>query len=369
MHTAFFEDLFNMHEEDLPGIPHRVDSCPPTPHYSPRLSFDLSSLLLNEEQGELLAFNITRERTEDKPSEGEQKMPPEAVAGKAKSKRTKKAAQKAEPIAPIDCEEKKTLRAEKNRKFAKESRDRKRQYVQNLEVEVKELRREVQLYRARLQKYALIEKHKNTGHYDIYSLIAAIYKEMNERNQPITNNSLFIEALRRTKMNHLLERQMAVEQLTREMTNIVFPDCLKFAVWSFENNIDLYDAAKFSKILGTSEEQAKAVIEYMKKLYPDKKVFRKIQILTTNTGKKVKEMMRQVILSQKRIFVELQRLESYVSDNLSPNYTMKTLEDLANLVPYIMPKPEFKEMLEDNLGLDALSLGKEETEDFKNMDS
>jgi hypothetical protein len=47
------------------------------------------------------------------------------------------------------------LRAEKNKKFAKESRDRKRKYIQDLEIKVMELQKTVDYYKERLKSMRL----------------------------------------------------------------------------------------------------------------------------------------------------------------------------------------------------------------------
>ena len=119
----------------------------------------------------------------------------EPIPNKGKNKRTRKNAnKKVASLFSIEAEDKKAMRAEKNRQFAKESRERRRKYVQNLEQEVNQLKEEIESYKIRLKKYELIEKFKTPIGFELYDTIVSIYKEMHDNNEPVTNQNLFVEA-------------------------------------------------------------------------------------------------------------------------------------------------------------------------------
>ena len=99
-------------------------------------------------------------------------------------------------IESLNPSVKKAIRAEKNRKFAKESRERKRKYIQSLEMEVNELKIQLEFYRQKLQKYELIENGNISFGDEIKTTLVDACTQMNVVNQPITNNSLFSEILK-----------------------------------------------------------------------------------------------------------------------------------------------------------------------------
>ncbi len=236
-----FKDIFSFGFSDSPRSPRLpklqaiIDSCPPSPradlHMEPGFAmplpppepdFTVPDPFFNEKLSLFFTPVNGSKKTYDENEDA--KSATEAMQdlslGKAKAKLERKGANKDKAVLAHDDkkeEEKKAIRAEKNRRFAKESRDRKRRYVQELEAEVKDLRKQVEFYKSRLSKYELIEKQRNMFGYELYATISGVYKEMYEKHQSVTDTALFVKALEKKFDQCVEERRKALEQLARTM--------------------------------------------------------------------------------------------------------------------------------------------------------
>eukprot|EP00826_Nyctotherus_ovalis_P064505 TRINITY_DN9463_c0_g1_i25.p1 TRINITY_DN9463_c0_g1~~TRINITY_DN9463_c0_g1_i25.p1 ORF type:complete len:319 (-),score=67.24 TRINITY_DN9463_c0_g1_i25:40-996(-) len=194
-------------------------------------------------------------------------------------------------------EDRKAKRAEKNRKFAKESRDRKRKYIQDLEAEVKHLREQLEVHKQRLRKYELLEKHGNSLGKEVYNMVVSVYREMNEFKQPLSNHSIFIETFKKKIDEAFEEQRCIITQLSKVMMNIMLPLPLRISVWLSEKQIDLYDCEKALDKLGSEipTEHIKMLVCYMREVYPDKKKYSEMLINLADTGNKIKSLMKLII--------------------------------------------------------------------------
>lgn len=239
-------------------------------------------------------------------------------------------------------EDRKAKRAEKNRKFAKESRDRKRKYIQDLEAEVKHLREQLETHKQMLRKYELLEKHGNSLGKEVYNTLVSVYREMNEQRQPLSNHSMFIETFKR-KLDEAFEEQMCVlTQLSKAMMNIMLPLPLRISVWLSEKQIDLYDCEKALDKLGSEipAEHTKMLVGYMRELYPDKKKYSEMLINLADAGSKIKSLMKLIIEHQKKIQNELINYGNYIDTSLLPDFNPRMMELLVGLSPYFSCIPE-----------------------------
>jgi len=233
-------------------------------------------------------------------------------------------------------EERKARRAEKNRKFAKESRDRKRKHVQDLENEVKYLREQLENYKQRLKKYELIEKHSNGLGKEVYNTLINIYQEMNRLNLPLTNHSAFVEGLKKKVTETFEEQKCALMQLTRAMVDIALPLPLRMAIWLNENQVDLLDYEKRLENLGAEPpaNHIKILVNCIKELCPEKAKYYEMQSDLADIGKRIKSFMKQVIKLQNEIQKELVSYEKYIDTKLVPDGHAQILKVLVSLSPY-----------------------------------
>ena len=175
MEDKYFEDLFNEGNIPFPELLSRIDSYPPTPNLTHQMlmesspfSFGVAGLnstlcpLMPEGNQDLgKSFSISA----DDSKVGDEELKAE---NKTESKKDKM----------------KAIRAEKNRMYAKQSRDRKRKYIEELEAKLRQTQEELAKCKARLEQYELIEKYKNSLGYEFCDALATVYKEMQENNQP-----------------------------------------------------------------------------------------------------------------------------------------------------------------------------------------
>lgn len=235
-------------------------------------------------------------------------------------------------------EERKARRAEKNRKFAKESRDRKRKHVQDLENEVKCLREQLENYKQRLKKYELIERHSNVLGKEAYNTLISVYQEMSQLDLPLTNHSAFIEALKKKVTEAIEEKKCALVQLAKAMVDIALPLPLRIAVWFNEKQVDIFDCEKTFEKFGVEvpANHIKALVKCMKELYPDKIKRLKMQNTLADIGKRIKSFMKQwnVMEYQNNVQRELMKYGEYVNTELLPDTNARVLEALISLSPY-----------------------------------
>lgn len=233
-------------------------------------------------------------------------------------------------------EEKKAKRAEKNRKFAKESRDRKRKYVQDLETEVKYLREQLEAYKRRLSKYELIEKHVGAPGFEVYNVLRDSYKEMWDSKQPLNDSSTFIETLKRKIKGAFEELKHVLVQLTKTMMAITMPLPLRISVWLSENQVDIYDSegvhAKFGKRAPAGHLDA--IINYLRTLYPNRTQYHEIQADLAETGRKIKSLMKQIIEFQKKVQSELINYGKHMGTYMLCYQNPVLLEALAAINTY-----------------------------------
>eukprot|EP00826_Nyctotherus_ovalis_P040746 TRINITY_DN403_c0_g1_i14.p1 TRINITY_DN403_c0_g1~~TRINITY_DN403_c0_g1_i14.p1 ORF type:complete len:396 (-),score=113.21 TRINITY_DN403_c0_g1_i14:145-1332(-) len=388
MNAKLFDDIFNWQDDDsVLRMPVRVDSCPPTPHgivdsEPEQLLLDFPDLSMESRVSDnCLSTFAPLEETEAKPAG--LRLPKEAtVSGKVKAKRGRKqnAGAKREDSMNMDSkdsieekdmstEEKKAIRAEKNRRFAKESRDRKRKYVQDLEVQVKSLRKEVMSYKAKLKKYEILEKHNNSIGFELYDLIDEVHKEMQEKGQPLTNTKAYSETWKEACYQGLEEKRNALEMLTKEVVELLMPFPARVTMWISENNIDFYDPEKVVQILGSgiTLAQAKEIVEYVQKLYPDKKKQNEVRLMTAASGKRIRGYLKELIMCEKKIEMELQRVRKFVEKNTNVCNDPFITNVFANFIAQLATKPEIRnygitQLTEIDFGMDALTLGDNEGE-------
>lgn len=242
-------------------------------------------------------------------------------------------------------EDKRAKRAEKNRKFAKESRDRKRKYIQDLEAEVKHLREQLESRSQILKKYELLEKYSNIFGKEVYSTLVSVYREMHNAQQPANDHSVFVETLKR-KVNEALEEQNHVlAQITRVMMRIMLPLPLRVAAWLSEKDVDLHDCEKALDKLGPEIpiEHAKMIVSYMKELYPDKNKYCEMQVNLANTGKKIKSLIKQMIECTSKVQTELGNYGKYLDTVIVPYSQPRLLGVLSNLSPCFNHIPELSD--------------------------
>ena len=259
-------------------------------------------------------------------------------------------------------EAKKALRAEKNRRFAKESRERKRKYVEGLEAEIKDLRMRLSQSVQRLKKYEFIEKYSYGLGSSMYEIIKSTYEDMYLNGKPLNNASLFMEEIKRKVERSLEEQRLALKQLTRMMINVVIPFNTRLSMWMIDNHVNFSNCEESMAQLSskTSEELIKMYVNCMRQAYPDKKRLDEIQIHMANAGSKLRLIAKQVIDCQKEAQSELKNFSDFISVNALSGYDARLFEMLAKITFRLASIPELSDyslyqLKETDLGIENSS--------------
>jgi len=326
-----FDKMFNKAFEDsAPKLPNRIDSCPPTPRRQEDFSenlidsefakdFRMSDLFLNLSSQQVVKYKMMEEDNEEE--------------AKVEMKKGDKFIVTCKKSVNIDAIDKKALRAEKNRKFAKESRERKRKYVQDLEMKVKELQREVDHYKDRLAKYAILEKYNSSIGYELYDILAKVYREMQEQNQPLINTEYFNEIFKRTCEEKKQEQKKALKIMTKAMLQVLIPFPKRLAMWFAESKMKSFNAESLVKLTNSaiSPDQAQVLVDYVKKVYPDENSIKELQIRNLNMARKVKAIAKELIDCQRRIHQEYQKVAEHVAKGIPSICNPELLEICAKI--------------------------------------
>lgn len=240
-------------------------------------------------------------------------------------------------------DEKKAMRAEKNRRFAKESRDRKRKYIERLEAELESVKSELALCKARFSRYERIEKQRNSSSCELYDWLAHSYKEVKSAEER-KDRTLFASALKKVIENNIEERCKAVEDLTKIMLELAMPLVMRVYRMpspdkDFCNPKDLMKSLDYK----ISFEDAQKLFYYIKSIFPEREQYIKTASTVNASRDKIKGWMKELLNCQKKLQLELKKTYSHFLRNVVKYMQQDALEPLAEVVFYLSKKPEFSD--------------------------
>lgn len=255
----------------------------------------------------------------------------------------------AEP--PNENESKKEARAERNKRYAKESRERKKKYVENLEQQVIYLKREVAIYKAKLKSYELIEKFKNTLGYEYFDVIGKVHAGMREANKSPNNRKYFAKEMSKIFHQILNEQIDALKMTTKMMADICLPAPMRVAMWVTDKKVFMMEAEEIAKLMSPvlSLEQIKTVLEHDKLTDPDGSGRRKFASIVAKVSKNIKEEIRKIIECQKGIIKESKIMTEFMSNNSIACASPYAIDIHARIDLHLATKPEVRECGINNL--------------------
>lgn len=360
---AFFEDLFNDKVDPLNEPLLQLDAVPHSPNSYPRAGSDGGSFGFGAAQavdGCDPFFTSSQDGSEAKSNEelpGKYARRSRGVPGKAR-------------LEPSSAELRKQIRAEKNKKYAKESRDRKRKYVEELEAQVEALKSEVEGYKVKLKEYELIEKHKKSVGYELYDLMAKVYQDLNANKECITNNAFFIQSLKNAFCQALEEQKTLLEMLTKNIVEVMLPLPTRVSLWMAENNVDVSNPDKVAQAFGTvlNPEQVKTMVDYMKVVDPTGKLRVENNLFVIGCSKRMKAALKELVDSHRKLKLLLHKIKNYIINNEVPIYTPYIAEMMARLSTEIAANSEIKNCGITQL-LEGMTITKEEEENDKEAEA
>eukprot|EP00826_Nyctotherus_ovalis_P041500 TRINITY_DN4186_c0_g1_i7.p1 TRINITY_DN4186_c0_g1~~TRINITY_DN4186_c0_g1_i7.p1 ORF type:complete len:368 (+),score=127.62 TRINITY_DN4186_c0_g1_i7:106-1209(+) len=220
--------------------------------------------------------------------------------------RQRKSAARAEKEEEEASEDAALTRAERNKKYAKASRERKRRYVESLELQVVSLRHEVEFYKARLKSYEMIEKFKSTLGYEYYEMLGKAHACMREANQPLTNEKLFREKLHNAFDQTVKEQANALKAIGDMIVDVALPAHMKVLFWMAEKNLNGMEAPEIVETLSpiVTLEQAQAIVAFRKIIDPEGLKNKMLDGMTVDKSKRIKKLLTKTIQCLKDILTE-----------------------------------------------------------------
>lgn len=267
-----------------------------------------------------------------------------AISSKLEAKRERKRYFKITKSEKIDDKEteKKVLRAEKNRIFAKESRMRKQIYIRDLENQVRFLKAQVEDQKHRLEKYKLVEKHMSLDN-GLKQFVEIISLALNEGRQLKGGHEAVVEKMKAYFNEWAKERERIVKIITKSMIELLMPFPIRMSLWLSEKGIDLYNIEDIKQQLQKTVplEDEKSIEEFTTTLHPAENNLWKGPEELGAPGVKVKNLIREIIECEHKVLIELEKIKSYMISAVIPKSNSEFLYLFLRISSHLMLNPEF----------------------------
>ncbi len=325
--TIFLTRMYNNQDELLSALPplFTLDSdLPDTPQHNidPEPSF--GALSVTSQPG-IVPLSLPA-----LPSE------PSSDENGNKSKKRRRPEKLADP-------EKRAARAARNRTFARESRERKKEWLGQLKKEVRELRAEVEIYRRRMSRYELIDQQLNFSSSAYYAMISEVLREQ-QRKGTMSDHAEFVAEITRRTGVFINERRTALSQLSRMMVQLTLPLPMRFCLWNAESGVDVYDPSAdkpASNVLNSGQTQCMCNIAQT--VYPDKTRYDRVRQELRGIAKDVRLDVKNLLEAHKGIQRETLRMWNHMKRDAIPKYSLVETQFHMQMMPRLELKPELSE--------------------------
>lgn len=239
------------------------------------------------------------------------------------------------------AKDKKAIRAEKNRMFAKESRDRKQMYIRNIENQLRVLRVQVEDYKQRLSKYELIEEQLELNH-EIKKYMESVRAMLAETKEAPVKNQAFVSAMQKFYTEAIREKQKALSILTKAMVEMMMPLSVRLCLWTKEKGVDLHNNEEVEKLVQEKvpNEQAQNVKEYVKIIQDIDRLPNGEVKYVTDAGLRVRELIRKMVKCQKKAQIELAKICDYMNKSMFPNFDLVNINNFVRITAQLILSPE-----------------------------
>jgi hypothetical protein len=240
---------------------------------------------------------------------------------------------------------KKESRAARNKRYAKESRQRKKMYVEGIEHEIVYLRQEVAFYKERLKIYEPIEKFGHTIANQLYEDLNKVQKKTQEFHHNHTDRELFSKEIAESFKKKMNEQRDALKAVMKILVDISLPLPIRVGIWLANNDIKRKEAKEIVEIMkpAITLEQAQAIIDYDKKLDPYGVKMKKFNELMKNCSKNVKDSLKEMIEHQRNILQQFNELADHLNATKCIYYNAYTFELHAKMKAQAATRPEIRE--------------------------
>ncbi len=271
-------------------------------------------------------------------------------------------------LNPCERLQQRAIRAEKNRYYARENRQRKRMHVELLENEVLALRTELAQCKERLGRYELIERQRAMACTDSNFVIRDAFQEMARSG---ADPELFPMVMTQ-KLDQLTEeRKKAMAQLSRLILEIAVPLPLRLAFWEAENNIDMYDPQNFCRRMGykLDGEAMRILAEHMKRYHASAEAAHKMREKMAAVSQNVRRDVKRMLEAQRDMERELMKISQLGRKFFMSRYTLDFAADELKFSPRLSGRPELTDQAifqvsEQDLSLETQDECADEWDDF-----
>eukprot|EP00826_Nyctotherus_ovalis_P032404 TRINITY_DN2610_c0_g1_i16.p1 TRINITY_DN2610_c0_g1~~TRINITY_DN2610_c0_g1_i16.p1 ORF type:complete len:331 (+),score=35.17 TRINITY_DN2610_c0_g1_i16:211-1203(+) len=224
-------------------------------------------------------------------------------------------------ISSNALDEQRLRRAERNKCFAKESRERKRMYIQRLEQENALLQWQLEYCRRTLNNYEFIEKHRGSVKDRLNCLLVNAYTRY--RNTFTENSNLPIEIIRKNMEEMMMEHQRAVNDVVDILASIATPPAMQILTWI--KKMEDKSVAQSHSSLGETK--------YMETVFREKGVLRELEEFVLKSSERVEQFTEELRKAQSRIQIEYTRIKTFLDARMAPNLDGKMIEMLTRDIP------------------------------------
>lgn len=238
-------------------------------------------------------------------------------------------------------EQRKSRKAENNRKSAKANRERKKMYIERLETQIEYLRSEVDSYKARLSKYEIVEQHRSLFGYEIYRSFSRAMQDLYVDGKFLGDCKDYTTRMKKEMNTLIQERCKALEELTRCIVELSLPMPWRFLYWTIDNNVDILNLPESFETLryvmndATSFELAKKLQEC--NLYPLKTNKRKAFIGSVT---RIRTVVKTIVKLQKEVQIELKKLAKLIAEGCIFDMTPTSGQFLSKFSVLLRDIPE-----------------------------
>eukprot|EP00826_Nyctotherus_ovalis_P046826 TRINITY_DN5328_c0_g4_i4.p1 TRINITY_DN5328_c0_g4~~TRINITY_DN5328_c0_g4_i4.p1 ORF type:complete len:271 (-),score=40.90 TRINITY_DN5328_c0_g4_i4:115-927(-) len=233
------------------------------------------------------------------------------------------------------------MRAERNRQFARQSRERKKKLIEDLRAELEVTKNELATYKARLKKYERIEAHRDSSSCEIYQWLAHVHREMQRTGESESNSAQFVKLMDKAVESSVKERCKAIEDLTKAMLELAMPSIIRTYKMP-SPAVGVFTPKDLMQVLdnNVSLEKANKIYNYIKRIYPSYSQYMMIMSTVEASKSKIKDWMKDLLKCQKKLQMELKNIYLNFLKNSAQKMQADAAESLADIVTYLSKKPE-----------------------------
>ncbi len=235
----------------------------------------------------------------------------------------------------------KALRASNNRRFARESHERKQKYFSGLEKEVAALKKELEECKAKLVQYEMIERQKEIAEGKGYAKVADTFKEMTQKDADLPALSRKVTQ----DMNRINEEQRKVlELLSKWILKIAIPNCIRLVMWDAKNFGNIFDVESVRKSIGykVTRQEARVRMEHLQAIYHDQKTYEEVQAKMGEISDTIRRNAKQFVECQRQMNIGALKMWRFIKERFMPQLEKsRSAARTMKAIPRVEGRPEF----------------------------